>query len=191
MLRYCSVVGPAGSGKSSAIRQILRQVEQRGDSAIVYDPAMDFVGEFYSPERGDLILNPLDARCPWWDLKGELSGSEIAMTIAAAMLPDKEFEKSFFTDAPRRVLARLLLSQPTPADLVHWMSDPEEITERMKGTPQASLVDPGAPAQRAGWGWWCPPRWPTTPRAAGCPDGPACSRAVLGRAQQTCRYLRA
>lgn len=144
------LMGDTGSGKSSAIRQILRQVEQRGDSAIVYDPAMDFVGEFYSPERGDLVLNPLDARCPWWDLKGELSGSEIAMTIAAAMLPEKEFEKSFFTDAPRRVLARLLLSQPTPADLVHWMSDPEEITERMKGTPQASLVDPGAPAQRAG-----------------------------------------
>lgn len=144
------LMGDTGSGKSSAIRQILRQVQERGDSAIVYDPAMDFVGEFYSPERGDLILNPLDARCPWWDLKGELSSPEIAMTIAAAMLPEKEFEKAFFTDAPRRVLARLLLSQPSSADLVRWMSDPNEITERVKGTPQASLVDPGAPAQRAG-----------------------------------------
>jgi len=43
------LIGDTGSGKSSAI---------------VYDPAMDFVGEFYSPARGDLILNPLDARCP-------------------------------------------------------------------------------------------------------------------------------
>ena len=32
---------------------------------------MDFIGEFYSPERGDLILNPLDARCPYWDLGAE------------------------------------------------------------------------------------------------------------------------
>jgi len=48
----------------SAIRQILRQVKESGGSAIVYDPATDLVGEACSPERGDLILNPLDARCP-------------------------------------------------------------------------------------------------------------------------------
>ena len=55
-----------GSGKSNAIRQLLRQVREREESAIVYDPAMDFVSEFYSPARGDLILNPLDTRCPYW-----------------------------------------------------------------------------------------------------------------------------
>jgi len=65
-------MGDTGAGKSSAIRQILRQVKERGDTAIVYDPAMDFVGEFYSPERGDLILNPLDARCPYWSLPEEM-----------------------------------------------------------------------------------------------------------------------
>jgi hypothetical protein len=57
-----------GSGKSNAIRQLLRQVREREESAIVYDPAMDFVSEFYSPARGDLILNPLDQRCPYWGL---------------------------------------------------------------------------------------------------------------------------
>jgi hypothetical protein len=44
-----SMIGDTGSGKSTAIRQILRQVQERGESAIVYDPAMDFVGEFYDP----------------------------------------------------------------------------------------------------------------------------------------------
>ena len=144
------LMGDTGSGKSPAIRQILRQVQERGESAIVYDPAMDFIGEFYNPERGDLILNPLDARCPYWNLPGELSSFEVATTIAAAMLPDKEYEKSFFTDAPRRVLARLLLEKPSVHRLIQWMSDPEEITRRVKGTAQAAMVDPGAPAQRAG-----------------------------------------
>ncbi len=144
------LMGDTGSGKSSAIRQILRQVQERGESAIVYDPATDFISEFYDPARGDLILNPLDARCPWWDLPGELSNVDVATTIAAAMLPEKEYEKSFFTDAPRRVLARLLLQRPTVQQLIHRMSDPEEITSRMQGTPQAAMVDPGAPAQRAG-----------------------------------------
>jgi hypothetical protein len=48
------MMGDTGSGKSNAIRQLLRQVRERGETAIVYDPAMDFVSEFYSPARGDL-----------------------------------------------------------------------------------------------------------------------------------------
>jgi len=147
---HVMLMGDTGAGKSSAIRQILRQVKERGDTAIVYDPAMDFVGEFYSPERGDLILNPLDARCPYWSLPEEIFSPEIATSIAAAMLPEKEYEKAFFTDAPRRVLAHLLRRKPQVRDLLRWMSDPEEIAAIVKGTPLAAYLDPGAPAQRAG-----------------------------------------
>jgi len=147
---HIMLMGDTGSGKSSAIRQILRQVKARGDTAIVYDPAMDFVGEFYSPERGDLILNPMDARCPYWSLPDEMVGPEIATAIAAAMLPDKEYEKAFFTDAPRRVLAHLLRRKPQVRELLRWMSDPEQIAAIVKGTPLAAYLDPGAPAQRAG-----------------------------------------
>jgi hypothetical protein len=144
------LMGDSGSGKSVAIRQLLRQVEGRGESAIVYDPAMDFVGEFYSPARGDLILNPLDARCPYWGLGDEINREETATTIAAAFLPEKEYEKEFFTNAPRRVLAYLLKRNPQPRDLLRWMSDPEQIAFMVKGTPLAALLDPGAPAQKAG-----------------------------------------
>ena len=144
------LMGDTGSGKSSAIRQLLRQVEERGYSAIVYDPAMDFLGEFYSPNRGDLILNPLDQRCPYWGLGDEIDRPETATTIAAAMLPDKEYEKAFFTDAPRRVLAHLLRNKPQPRDILRMMADPAHIEAAVKGTPLAALLDPGAPAQRAG-----------------------------------------
>jgi type IV secretory pathway TraG/TraD family ATPase VirD4 len=143
-------MGDTGSGKSSAIRQLLRQVKDRGESAIVYDPAMDFLGEFYDPKRGDLILNPLDQRCPYWGLGDEIDRPETATTIAAAMLPDKDYEKAFFTDAPRRVLAHLLRRKPQPRDILRMMADPESIEAAVKGTPLAALLDPGAPAQRAG-----------------------------------------
>jgi type IV secretory pathway TraG/TraD family ATPase VirD4 len=144
------LMGDTGSGKSSAIRQLLRQVEERGESAIVYDPAMDFLGEFYDPKRGDLILNPLDQRCPYWGLGDEIDRPETATTIAAAMLPDKDYEKAFFTDAPRRVLAHLLRRKPQPRDILRMMADPECIEAAVKGTPLAALLDPSAPAQRAG-----------------------------------------
>ena len=144
------LMGDTGSGKSNAIRQILRQVQKRGETAIVYDPAGEFMQEFYRPERGDLILNPLDERCPYWDLPKELLYGGIADAIAAAMLPEKEFENRFFTDAPRRVLARLLNSGPSVQQLLAWMSDPSEIERRLEGTPQAAYLDKAAGPQRAG-----------------------------------------
>ena len=144
------MMGDTGSGKSNAIRQLLRQVRERGESAIVYDPAMDFVSEFYSPARGDLILNPLDQRCPYWSLGNEIDRDETATTIAAAFLPEKEYEKEFFTDGPRRILAHLLKRHPQPRDILSMMAEPSRIEFAVKGTPLAALLDAGAPAQRAG-----------------------------------------
>jgi len=144
------LMGDTGSGKSNAIRQILRQVQQRGESAIVYDPAGEFVQEFYRPDRGDFILNPLDARCPFWNLNGELDSRGIEDAIAAAMLPEKQFENGFFTDAPRRVLAALLRKGGSVVNLLEWMSDPARIEQRLAGTPQAAYLDRKAGPQRAG-----------------------------------------
>ncbi len=144
------LMGDTGSGKSNAIRQILAEVERRGEAAVVYDPAGEFTQEFYRPERGDLLLNPLDERCPYWDLREELFQPENAEAIAAAMLPEREHEHGFFTDAPRRVLSRLLRSRPSAAELLGWMANPEEIDGRRQGTPQAAYLDAKAGPQRAG-----------------------------------------
>ncbi|MGH9607460.1 MAG: type IV secretion system DNA-binding domain-containing protein [Terracidiphilus sp.] len=144
------LMGDSGSGKSSAIRQILRQIAERGETAIVYDPALEFTPEFYSPKRGDMILNPLDTRCPYWDIADEVSTAEVATAMAAALFPEKDHEKEFFTDAPRRIFARLMCRRPTPQELVQWMSDPAEIARMVQGTPYAAFLDSSAPAQSAG-----------------------------------------
>ena len=147
---HIELIGDTGSGKSTAIRQILRQVQERGETAIVYDPAMDFVGEFYDPDRGDLILNPLDARCPCWRIDQEIVRDETAATIAAAFIPDKEYEKEFFTHTPRRLLAAMLQRRMPAHFLLRWMSDPEALADIVRGTPLAAMIDPTAPAQRVG-----------------------------------------
>ena len=50
-----------GSGKSVLITQILDQVWERGEPAIVYDPAMEFIPSVTTGMVGDLISEP--ARC--------------------------------------------------------------------------------------------------------------------------------
>jgi hypothetical protein len=59
------IMGDSGTGKSAMVRQILRQLKERGDTAIVYDPALEYTPQFYDSARGDVILNPLDICSPY------------------------------------------------------------------------------------------------------------------------------
>jgi type IV secretory pathway TraG/TraD family ATPase VirD4 len=148
--KHFLIVGDTGSGKSSIIRQMLYQVDARGDSAIVYDPACEFVKQFYDPHRGDIVLNPLDARMPYWNPSMELRRKAEAKALAVSLYQPEGVTNRFFVEAPQKIFAHLLSYLPTPEDLIQWMSDPAEIDRRVKGTEYWMLIDPKAPQQRTG-----------------------------------------
>src|SRR5208283_3474750 len=148
--KHFLIVGDTGSGKSSIIRQMLYQVDARGDSAIVYDPACEFVKQFYNERRGDIVLNPLDARMPYWNPSKELRRKAEAKALAVSLYQPEGVTNRFFVEAPQKIFAHLLTFLPTPEELVRWMSDPDEIDRRVKGTEYWMLIDPKAPQQRTG-----------------------------------------
>ncbi|MGB6130963.1 MAG: type IV secretion system DNA-binding domain-containing protein [Acidobacteriaceae bacterium] len=149
--QHMQIIGDTGAGKSALMFQVLRQVRSRGDSAIVYDPAREFVRRFYDPERGDIILNPLDKRCPYWDPAEELRSRSEAKALAASLFqPPQDKKGEFFIESPQKIFAFLMAYGPTPEQLIEWMSDPQEIDLRLKGTEHAHLIDPRAHQQRAG-----------------------------------------
>ena len=84
------IMGDSGSGKSTLIRRLLTQIAERGETAIVYDPALEYTGQFYSPERGDIILNPLDERMPYWPIADEVIRPAEALTLATALFPETD-----------------------------------------------------------------------------------------------------
>ena len=156
------ISGAPGTGKSTAIRSILRQVAQRGEIAVVLDPECEYVPEFYRSQRGDLILNPLDVRCPswspWWEL---MPGSEAmdAEALAAALVPDppNTFSQGgadfFFRQSARTLIVGLLaaLQSRDPADVPRLLALPRhQLKEALRGTPAEALIDPGAHEQGAG-----------------------------------------
>jgi len=146
------VIGDSGNGKSALIRQILLQVEERDETAIVYDPAgpADYTPYFFTPSRGDFILNPLDKRMPFWTPGDELREGIDALTLAASLFPDGHNERRSLVEAPRRIFAYLLGFHPTPEELAQWMSHPEEIQRRAQGREYASMISPDSPGQRDG-----------------------------------------
>lgn len=149
--QHMQVIGDTGAGKSALLAQVLRQVRSRGDSAIVYDPAREYVKRFYAPELGDIILNPLDKRCPYWGPAEELRTHSEAKALAASLFqPPQDKKGEFFIESPQKIFAFLMAYGPTPEQLVEWMSNPAEIDRRLQGTEHAHLIDPHAHQQRAG-----------------------------------------
>ena len=149
--QHLQIIGDTGAGKTAIMLQILRQIKTRGDSAIVYDPAREFVQRFYDPKNGDVILNPLDKRCPYWGPAEELRRRSEAKALAVSLFQPPQNQKGeFFIESPQKIFAFLMAYGPTPEELVKWMSDPQEIDRRLKGTEHAHLIDPKAEHQRAG-----------------------------------------
>src|SRR5271156_2096279 len=149
--QHMQIIGDTGAGKSALMFQVPRQAQSRGDAAIVYDPAREFVKRFYSPSRGDVILNPLDKRCPYWGPADELRSRSEAKALAASLFqPPQDKKGEFFIESPQKIFAFLMAYGPTPDELVEWMSNPEGIDRRLKGTEHAHLIDSRAHQQRAG-----------------------------------------
>ena len=113
------ITGATGAGKSTAIRSLLEQIQLNRDLAIIVDPECEYVSEFYRPVRGDLILNPVDERCPWWSPWLELSEGyyqAAAATLAASLIPEppRGYESGsdhFFRQSSRTLLESLLQSR--------------------------------------------------------------------------------
>ncbi len=155
------ITGATGAGKSMAIRSLLRQIQARGELAIVVDPECEYVSEFYRPVRGDLILNPVDERCPYWSPWLELSERYYqadAATLAASLIPEppRGYESGsdhFFRQSSRTLLESLLqVAAPREPQSIPKLLElsRDQLKQALSGTPAYSLIDPGAHEQGAG-----------------------------------------
>jgi hypothetical protein len=149
--QHIMIMGDTGAGKTTLILQLLRQIEERGEMAIVYDPAGEFTKAFYNRERGDMILNPLDARCPYWGPYEELRSKAEAATLAKSLYQPSDSQRDeFFTKTPQKIFAQLLQKPCTPKELAEWMANPEEIDRRVAGTVMERMIPKDSPNQRNG-----------------------------------------
>lgn len=92
--RHMAMIGTTGSGKTTALRQLLDGIEARGEAALVYDTSGEFVANYYQPERGDIILNPFDARCAYWSPFAEIAHPADAARIAQQLITETGWQDS-------------------------------------------------------------------------------------------------
>lgn len=147
------IIGDIGAGKSTFQRGVLHQVQARGEIAIIHDPHREFVEEFYNEKRGDVILNPLDARFPFWAPGFEVEqGDEAqALMMGESLYPVQPGDVPFFKKQSAGLFAFLVAyHRPTGRELGDWLANDDLLDEKVKGTEFARTLTKDSAGQRSG-----------------------------------------
>jgi len=145
--KHFKFAGTTGTGKSTAIRELLRGALGRGDRAVIADPDGSYLQRFYDPDRGDAILNPFDERAARWDLFAEIVKPHDADQIARSFIPDYEgtdrnwrnYARTFLT-AILRQLHRIEEHDLTKLYYLLIMAPVEEVRELLEPTPAGPFL---------------------------------------------------
>src|SRR3989475_4051251 len=154
------LLGDPGTGKSQVIQQLLAQIAERHppEAVVCYDPAGEFITNYFKPGQ-DIVLNPLDTRCPYWsptlevDYENMNAGATDRQFIAESFFPDRDHSApntQFFIKSARSIFARMLEFKPDAESIVEILTDEKLIDEAVAGTEQTHVIDKDAKGQRGG-----------------------------------------
>lgn len=147
-MKHFKLIGTTGTGKSTAIQELLGAALARGDRAVIADPDGGYLRRFYNPARGDVILNPFETASARWDLFGEINNDYDVEQLARALIPDhggadrswQSYARTFFSavtaqshaagNRDLRELYRLLVVARTT-----------ELKELVRGTPAQPFLE--------------------------------------------------
>jgi type IV secretory pathway TraG/TraD family ATPase VirD4 len=148
--KHFKLIGTTGTGKSTAIRELLDTALARGDRAVIADPDGGYVACFFNRYRGDVVLNPFERHSVKWDVFSEINNSYDVEQLASGLIPSSDdasanewrsYARTFFCAVVRRCRAgnrrdcaelwRLLAVAPT-----------EELQPIVAGTPAQPFLDP-------------------------------------------------
>ncbi len=83
---HTMLVGTTGTGKTVALTELVSEIRQRGGRAVIFDLTGVFIETFYDADT-DVILNPLDARCPSWSVFNDCTTRAEFHAAADSLVP--------------------------------------------------------------------------------------------------------
>jgi type IV secretory pathway TraG/TraD family ATPase VirD4 len=149
-VKHFKLIGTTGTGKSTAIRELLAAALERGDRAVITDPDGGYLARFCDCGRGDVVLNPFDRRSPRWDPSAEIREPYDAEQLASSLIPSTEdasgrewrgYARTFLTALVRRCRES---GRRDAAEL--WrliaMAPGAELRPMVMGTPAQPFLEP-------------------------------------------------
>lgn len=147
--KHFKLIGTTGTGKSTAIAELLTALLERGDRAVIADPDAGYLERFHSAARGDVILNPFEPRALKWDPFAELCAPEDPDQLAASLISAGEDASAReWRGYARTFLASLLRrTEGSGTDLEHlWhliaIAPTAQLRVLLSGTPAQPFLEP-------------------------------------------------
>lgn len=149
-VKHFKFVGTTGTGKSTAIRQLLAGALARGDRAIIADPDGAYLARFYDRYRGDAILNPFEPYTVAWSPFAEGRAGFDFDELARGFVPDAQdpaaqewrgYARAFLASLLRRCSER---GTHDPAEFWRLLATASvsEVRAVVSGTPAQPFLDP-------------------------------------------------
>ncbi|MGB6452074.1 MAG: type IV secretion system DNA-binding domain-containing protein [Steroidobacteraceae bacterium] len=148
--KHFKLIGTTGTGKSTAIHEMLGAALARGDRAIIADPDGGYLARFHDAARGDVILNPFNGDARKWDLLGEITNDYDVEQLARSLIPDggdpdrvwSEYARTFFIAVTQQAIAGGTRSE---AELYQLLTGAkaDELREMLAGTAAGPFLEPG------------------------------------------------
>jgi type IV secretory pathway TraG/TraD family ATPase VirD4 len=148
--RHFKLLGATGTGKSTAIRELLGGALRRGDRAIIADPDGGYVAQFHDRRRGDVILNPFEPLSVKWNPFAEIHAVYDVEQLASGLVPTSEdasgqewrgYARTFFSAVARRCKASGCEDVRELWRLLATASS-DELRPLVAGTPAQPFLDP-------------------------------------------------
>ena len=148
-VQHILLAGTTGVGKSVCIQELMDQVREQGHKAVVFDIDGTLIANYYRPEK-DIILNPLDERCPPWNIWQECRDKADFETLAHSLMPlHLAGTDPFWINAAHTIFIEVAeaLSRTDAKDLhnkrlldVLFRERSESLPQLIAGTPAESLI---------------------------------------------------
>ena len=149
-MKHFKFIGTTGTGKSTAIREILSAALARGDRAVIADPDGGYLNNFFDKTRGDVILNPFMPDGAKWNVLAEITNSQDVDQLARSLIPDSgdpdrtwsEHARAFFIAVTQQTLK---LGITDDAELYRLLTQApiEELRKLVVRTSAAPLLEVG------------------------------------------------
>jgi type IV secretory pathway TraG/TraD family ATPase VirD4 len=143
--KHFKLIGTTGTGKSTAISELLTGALDRGDRAVFADPDGGYLSRFHDRQRGDVILNPFEPRSVKWNPFAEIHTPYDIEQLASGLIPATEDTSS----QEWRGYARTFLSAVAQSCHQKGKGDVGELWRLLAIAPTTELrkVVAGTPAQ--------------------------------------------
>lgn len=148
---HAMLIGTTGMGKTVALSDMIEEARLSGQRAVIFDLTGTFIEHFYESDR-DIILNPLDARCPQWSVFDECRDEAEFSAAAEALVPhDGGGSEQFWVLAARLLFVEMCLKLRAKGSATNealsselMTADLTQVHKLMRGTIADPLTAPEA-----------------------------------------------